>query len=479
MAHLRALTVCIAALCSISTSPAASQAKPNIVILVADDLGWKDVGFHGAEFPTPHIDRIAAEGVELSRFYATPVCSPTRVGLMTGKHPIRFGLARATIKEWTPQLGVPSTEETVAEMLARAGYSPRGAFGKWHLGWGKDFHPYRQGFTDFVGHYGGSIDYFKHTRAGMVDWHHGYSLSDEQGYSTQLIGEHAVRFVETCSAGQPFFLYVSFNAIHTPNHVLEEHMLRNAKIEPLNRREKAAMTTSMDDEIGKVLGALDNKGIANETLVLFFSDNGGVPPSGSSNEPLRGRKHTVYEGGIRVAAAARWPAAGISGGSRITAPLSILDVFPTLIHVSGLTRREGGDGDGKNVIEILQGKVDARDDFEFYAYFNGKLITGNDPLTDAKRREHTAVIDGEWKLLREGPNLDLAPDPASDAKLELFHLRDDPNEGDNVAAAHPERVSNLLEKIVRFRRLKPADATPIPLYEPAGWKPPKSWRVAE
>ena len=310
-----ALVGVLAAWCLSASSPAA---PPNIVVLVADDLGWNDVSLHGAEIPTPNIDRIANEGVELERFYVNPVCSPTRVALMSGKHPIRYGLQRVTIKAWT-ELGIPPSEETLPELLARGGYDRRGVFGKWHLGRHRRFHPLEQGFTEFVGHLGGAIDYFTHESLGRLDWHRGFALDREEGYSTRLIGKHAVRFIDASASAEPFFLYVPFNAVHTPNHVLDEHMRRNAAIRPENRRLKAAMTTSMDDEIGNILAALDDRGLAANTLVLFFSDNGGVPPAGSSNEPLRGRKHTLYEGGIRVVAAVRWP----DGGSPRRAPLSM------------------------------------------------------------------------------------------------------------------------------------------------------------
>ena len=473
MAAAVALATCFAA----SDSRAAVSGPPNIVIIVADDMGWKDVGFHGAEFPTPHIDRIASEGVELGRFYAMPVCSPTRVALMTGHHPIRYGLQRVTIKPWT-NLGIPPEVETLAEMLARAGYSRRGVFGKWHLGESARYHPYQQGFTDFVGHYGGAIDYFRHLRLGGLDWHHGYSLSAEEGYSTELIGRHATRFIRDVPINERFLLYVPFNAIHGPNHVTPEDLSRNSSIHPENRRLKAAMMTSMDDEIGRILAALDERGLTESTLVLFFSDNGGVPSSGSSNEPLRGRKHSLYEGGIRVAAAARWPDGGISGDGQIDASLSVLDLYPTLLRIVGLGERHGFPSDGENVLGILTGSRQERSDFEFFGYFNGKNLPGNNQLTDSDRLEQDAVFSDGWKLVRLGPNLDRASDPKQDSTIELFRIRDDPSETRNAASEHPDVVDRLLDKVVRFRKLKPKDALSIPLDPPDEWAPPVDWSIA-
>lgn len=456
----------------------AEVARPNIVLIVADDLGWRDVSFHGAEFPTPHIDRIASEGVELDRFYATPICTPTRVALLTGRYPIRYGLQRVTIKPWT-DLGIPPETETLGESLARAGYTRRGAFGKWHLGESKTFHPLAQGFTEFVGHYGGAIDYFQHTRIGALDWHHGVKVVREEGYSTELIGEHAVRFIQESVSAEPFFLYVPFNAIHTPDQATEEYLQAHAKIEPENRRVKAAMTTCMDDQIGRILATLDEVGLAENTFVLFFSDNGGVPNRGSDNAPLRGRKHTLYEGGIRVAAAARWPSGGLSDGRKVSAPISVLDLYPTLAAIAGVEPDDGAALDGENVLPILRGEVEARDGFRYHGYFNGQTIAGNGAVTDAERRERNSLIEGPWKLVREGPNLDLQADPKVDATLELFRIVEDPYEQSNVIESEPEVAADLIAKMMRFRSLKPSDAMPMPLSQPKGFKVPEDWRLEE
>ncbi len=170
---------------------AAAPSRPNIVILLADDLGWRDVSFHGGEIATPHIDRIAAEGVQLNRFYVCPVCSPTRAALMTGRYPIRFGLMRTVVTPWR-DFGLSTDEVTLADMLAKAGYEHRGVFGKWHLGHRRlKWHPLQRGFTHFRGHYNGNLDYFTHLREGERDWHVDYEPSDEEGYTTDLIGKAA------------------------------------------------------------------------------------------------------------------------------------------------------------------------------------------------------------------------------------------------------------------------------------------------
>ncbi len=447
--------------------------KPNIVIIISDDQGWKDVGYHGADFETPYIDSIASDGVELDRFYACPVCSPTRAGLMTGRYPIRFGLQWTTIKAWGSQ-GLPVEEELLPEMLAKAGYKRRGVFGKWHLGCcSRKYHPLSQGFTHFYGHYCGSIDYLSHKRLGALDWHRQFELSYDEGYSTQLLGKEAAKFIEESPKGEPFFLYVPFNAIHTPNQVLESYMERYEHITNKKRREKAAMVACMDDEIGRILQTLDNKGIAQDTLVLFFSDNGGAVQAGSSNLPLRDGKHSVYEGGIRVPAAIRWPR-GLKGGRKVTVPMSYIDVFPTLQRIVGVRKHAGKPLDGEDVFDILRGGVTHRE-WEFHSYFQSKGIK-QDKLGSEIKFECSALNTNEWKLVRVGPDMLKAADAYDKAEISLFRISKDPYEQENVAGEYPGVVKNMLKKIKTFREWQPA-IKPVSLTTPEGWKPPETWEI--
>lgn len=337
-----------------------------MVILVADDLGWADVSFHGSQIRTPHLDRLATEGAAFSRFYVCPVCSPTRAGLMTGRYPIRYGLMRAVVPPWR-RGGLDTSEVTLPEVLAKAGYRHRGIFGKWHLGHSDvKYHPLRRGFTEFIGHYNGAIDYFTHEREGELDWHRGYESNPDKGYSTDLIADAAVAFINRhARAGSPFFCYVPFNAPHSPLQAKAEDLDRHRHLAgegPLmglpgkkaagygaagrgrsKRQTLAAMISSMDQGIGRILDALEAHHIGDNTLVWFFSDNGGIPPG--DNRPLNGRKGTVFEGGIRVAAAVRWPGR-IAAGSRIEAPLAYIDVLPTLMRVAGIPSHGGKALDG-------------------------------------------------------------------------------------------------------------------------------------
>ena len=199
----------------------AQQKTPNIVIILADDLGWNDIGFHNSEMLTPHLDDLADKGIELKRFYVGSLCSPTRAGIMTGKYPDRFGLRNVVGPRAVG--GLPTEETTIAELLADAGYQHRGAFGKWHLGHSDvKYHPLRRGFTTYYGHYNGAIDYFTHFKDGAHDWHSHYENSLDTGYSVDLVAKKAVQFIENSNA--PFFAYIALNAPHTPLQAKEEDL---------------------------------------------------------------------------------------------------------------------------------------------------------------------------------------------------------------------------------------------------------------
>ena len=463
---------------------------PNIVLIVPDDLGRHDVSFHGGEIATPNIDRIAAEGVLIERFYSAPVCSPTRAGLMTGRYPIRFGLMRAVIAPWR-DYGLDTSEVALPEVLARAGYEHRGIFGKWHLGhFDRKYHPLRRGFTEFVGH-NTAVDYFTKKREGERDWSHDYESVDEEGYVTDLLAEHAVRFIDRHAGDQtPFFLYVPFSAPHSPLQAKEEDLPLYADLDALEpprgweestagrplaadgrrrdgRRIHAAMVHALDEGVGRVLDALDIHGIAENTLVLFFSDNGGSVGIGD-NGPYRGAKGSVFEGGTRVAAAARWPAGNISGGGRIEAPVSYIDVLPTLMGIAGIDNHGGKPLDGRDVGDVLTGEAEAGPERDLYSF-----IAQLDP-----EREQVSVTEGEWKLVVVGPPL--VREGAVDAsRTMLFRLDEDPLEERDVAAEHPDLVAGLLDKATAFRALQPPNPVAPFFVGRDEFKPPPNWQFAE
>ena len=463
-------------LAKLSTVVAAKQ--PNIVIVVADDLGWADVGFHSDRIPTPHLDRIAREGVELDHFYVFPMCSPTRAGLMSGRYPIRFGMARAVIPPWR-NFGLDPSEVTLPEALAKVGYKQRGVFGKWHLGHNNTkWHPDNQGFTHFHGHYNGAIDYFDLTREGERDWHVNETASGEQGYSTDLIAGAASRFIAKHAKGAaPYLCYVPFNAPHSPFQAPEKYLKKFAHLaegtvkgKNANKRQKVAgMVSCMDDGIGQILRAIDDSGEGDDTLVWFFSDNGGVSAIADNNLPLRGNKLDVWEGGVRVAAAIRWPSGGIRGGKKVSVPLSCIDVLPTLAKLTaGESSASLGNKpfDGRDVLDVLQAKR-RQLDRELY-FYHGQA--GED-------KEKIAIRTAEWKLIINGPNIASGEWKTAKHDRFLFRIDRDPSETTDLLSRHPEVAARLAKKLVSHRKLQPQDGVGVYNAGRKKFKAPKNWVV--
>ena len=453
------------------------QAKPNIVIILADDLGWADVGFHSDRIPTPNIDRISKEGVELDRFYVFPMCSPTRAGLMTGRYPIRFGMARSVIPPWR-NFGLDPDEITLPEGLGQLGYSHRGIFGKWHLGHNHPkWHPNNQGFTHFHGHYNGAIDYFTLSRENERDWHLNGKSNPETGYSTDLIASAASEFILNCAKEEaPFLCYVPFNAPHSPFQAPEKYMnkfqhLAGHNVKGKNKSHRqvvAAMVSCMDDGIGKILNAIDSSGEADNTIVWFFSDNGGIKELPENNLPLRGNKLDVWEGGVRVAAAMRWPNGGLQDGLKISVPLSCVDVMPTLVNVAG------GGGvilgnkkfDGFDVLQVLQGKRKRLDRYLYF--FHGQA---------GESKEKIAIRTAKWKLVIHGPNLKTGEWKTPKHECFLFRIDIDPNETTNLLKKNFLVAEQLAAKLIDYRRLQPESSVDIYSKGRKGFNAPKGWQV--
>ena len=474
--------------CSSSVGPGQSGSidQPNIVILLADDLGWTDVSFHGGNIATPNIDRIAAEGAELARYYVAPVCSPTRAGLLTGRYPIRYGAMRAVYPPWR-EGGLDTSEWTIADVLAEVGYRHRGAFGKWHLGHSdKKYHPLRRGFTEFYGHYNGAIDYFTHEREGEVDWHDGFEPSSEEGYTTDLIAARAASFIRAHAGdAEPFLCYVPFNSPHSPFQAKEEDLPLFEQLPPArgffeglegvsmaasharrhaNRKILGAMVHSLDQGVGMILDAIDQSGIASDTVVLFSSDNGGVAGIGE-NTPLRGAKASVFEGGIRVAAAVRWPGV-IPLGQKLNVPLANIDVMPTLMRIAGVQRHTGKPLDGVDMLDVLTGRKQALDR-ELFNYIGQQ----------GTHAEQISYMTNDWKMVVLGP--DVTDDTADDSLRTrfLFKISEDLGEELNLIDANPVLAEAMYQRIKEFRSLQPEEG--VPPYA-AGWdsgdfKAPPLW----
>lgn len=438
------------------------DAPPNIIFIVADDLGWGDVGWHGSEIPTPHLDRLAQSGARLESFYVLPVCSPTRAALMTGRYPIRHGLQVGVVRPWA-QYGLPLEEQTIAEGLKSVGYATA-IVGKWHLGhMAPEYLPTRRGFDHQYGHYNGALDYFTHVRDGGLDWHRDDVVSHDEGYATHLIAKESVRIVQEMAGKKPFFLYVPFNAVHTPHQVPEEY-LKGLDALQGERKIYAGMLVAMDEAIGKISQAVQDAGIENNTLFVFCSDNGGPSPGKvTSNGKLRGGKGTHFEGGVRVAAFATWPGK-IPSGSVIDEPLHAVDWYPTLLRLAGVSVDQKLPLDGRDAWDtICRGKPSPHED----------ILINATPANGALRW-------GPWKLVVTSPrnanveSVDL-PEPDLDlgkARMQLFHLEKDPNETSNVAGQHPDVVERLFE---RWRVYRDQAVPPRIRPKPADFVSPRIW----
>lgn len=421
--------------------------KPNIVHIVADDLGWRDVGFNGAtDLKTPNIDALAAGGAKFSQFYVQPMCTPTRAALMTGRYPFRYGLQTIVIPG-PADYGLDTSEWLLPQSLKEAGYKTA-IVGKWHLGHAdKKFWPKQRGFDHQYGAIIGELDYFTHSDAGVVDWFRNNEPVREEGYTTQLIGAEAAKFINAQDAKSPFYLYLTFNAPHTPYQAPKEYVDRFASIEDPTRRTYAAMISCLDDEIGRVVAALDAKGIRGNTLIVFHSDNGGTTNAmfagqmsdlskiklPCDNGPYRGGKGSLFEGGCRVAAFANWP--GRIKPQAVDGIIHAVDLYPTFASLAGASTAECKPLDGVNVwSSILEGRPSPRTE----VVYNVEPFRG-------------AVRQGDWKLVWSA----LIP-----TRVELYNLADDPYETKNLADANPQQV---LAMQARLNALGAEAAKPLAL----------------
>lgn len=438
----------------------AAPARPNVVLFLADDLGWHDVGFHGSEIRTPHIDRIAARGVRFTHLYAYPFCSPTRAALMTGRSPVRYGMIYSVIRPWSPY-GVPQDEHIMPETFRSLGYQTA-MLGKWHLGHAHQrMLPHRRGFDHFYGFVNADIDCYTHTHVGGLDWQRNGVGVREEGYSTDLLAAEAERLIRNRDRAKPLFLYMPFNAAHTPLQAPQALIDKYAHIQNKNRRVYAAMTEAMDGAVGRVMAALEASGMAENTLVLFLSDNGGPPGAGGSNVPLRAGKGTVFEGGIRVAAAAQWPGR-LRAGGEVRQVMTVCDLLPTLASAAGGTPGSRKELDGRDLWPQVAGAA---------------APVPRDSLFWAVKRNETpdyqlAFRRREWKLVRQvsGDKL-AAPDM-------LFHVEQDPEEKNDVSAAHPDLLKSLGQELDAWRALHPKAEINSSMAPHPGWIPPRDYAQA-
>ena len=436
----------VAALAAVSSARPdgfAQTRQPNVVIIVADDMGYADIGVHGSrDIPTPHIDSLAAGGIRFTNAYVSgPYCSPTRAGLLTGRYPQRFGHEfNLGIGPLNSEYGMPLSERTMADRLKAAGYRTA-LFGKWHLGSGDRFHPMSRGFDEFFGFLGGQHSYLQPMSDGPDPLLDGRKPVQEMTYLTDALADRAADFIGR-NKSTPFFLYVAFNAVHTPMQATDKYLARFSQIADEQRRTYAAMLSAMDDGIGKTMAALRAANLEENTIIFFFSDNGGptmagTTINGSRNAPLRGSKRQTWEGGIRVPFVIRWKS-HLPEGKTDARPIIQLDVLPTAMNAAGVTPQPDWQLDGVDLMPFLSG-ANAGLPHEALYWRLG---------------DHMAIRVGDWKLVKthEGP---LGDDPGVLSDLsgaELFNLADDISESRNLAAAQPQKVRELADAWQRWNR---------------------------
>ncbi len=420
-------------LLALNFQPLQSASRPNIVFIVADDMGYADCGVQGCtDVPTPNLDALANGGARFTNGYVTgTVCSPSRASLMTGRYHYRDG-----VKDWIPpgKSGLNTDVPTIASQLQKAGYQTAHV-GKWHLGEEDACHPLNRGFKEFFGFLGGGRSYFPDKNATPAQKINRYTqlvrgteTVTESEYLTSAFAREAVSFIRT-KRDQPFFLYLAFNAVHTPMQppAGEE---RFTSIADQKRRAYAGMLTSMDEGIGRVTEAIRETGIERDTLICFISDNGGPitrnAPNASRNTPLRGGKGETWEGGIRVPFFVKWTDR-IPAGKVVHEPVIQMDLTATCLEIAGAKVDVRWPLDGKTILPLLEGNSASIHDQLCWSY------------------EHQwAIRQGEWKLTVAGSKKDAPP--------ALYNLGTDPREENDLSAQEPDRVAKMQAAWEKWRK---------------------------
>jgi arylsulfatase A-like enzyme len=430
---------------------AIAEERPNLVFMIADDLGWADVEFHDGNTPTPNLCRLLSQGVELRQHYVAPVCSPTRAGFLTGRYWSRFGITTPINNQ-----GLPFETVTLAKALGDAGYSTA-LIGKWHLGSKPEWGPNHFGFKHSYGSLAGGIAPFNHRyKKGpySTTWHRNEELFTEQGHVTDLLTDEAVKWIGERAAtkeAHPFFLYMPFTAVHLPIREPDEWLEKvPAEIIGEVPRQYSACILHLDAAVGRIIDAIDNAGQKENTLIVFTSDNGGSTaqnndtkypddhcPEGrltGNNQPLRGQKATLYEGGIRVPTIARWPGK-LKPGTDFKPPVCVIDWMPTFCTLAGANAdADSLKWDGLNLWPALTGTAELPQRTIHIAGPGGN---------------QWAVRDSDWKLIFTEPR---KGDESQSPKIELFNLANDPHESTNLAESNPDQVAALKTKLADQRK---------------------------
>lgn len=422
-----------------------TDVQPNIIIIIADDLGWNDIGYNNEKIRTPNLDKLAAGGIRFNQFYVYSTCSPSRVALQTGQNPARFNVfgPLGSTTEVKPQ------DMILTFSLKEAGYSTH-LSGKWHIGDEPNHRPLQYGYDSTYGYLRGQIDPYTHRYkyGNYMTWHRNDQFIEEEGHVTKLITDEAIRVIQEHAGkdnAKPFFLHVAHHAPHFP------HNSSPKWIEPYEqvfddpwRQHTAATITQMDHEIGRILDALETTGERQNTLIVFMSDNGGQESWGApadeyngryaphttlgDNSPFRGWKTDLYEGGIRVPAFVNW-IGKIPAGDEIDTPVHVLDLAPTLLHIANSDIKSKYRFTGKNLWPFLLGEK--------------PQIELNDRLFYWRQSDTRAIREGDWKLIVEGDGL---------KNPELFNIEDDPLENHEIGDRYSEKQNQLLDLIREWEK---------------------------
>jgi arylsulfatase A-like enzyme len=412
----------IVVLSLLTQATTAQTPRANVVIILADDLGYADVGAQGIlqDVKTPNIDTIAKNGVRFTNAYAScPVCSPSRAGLLTGRYQERFGYEANPIAAYDEKFGLPHDQVTLADVLKKAGYVTS-AFGKWHEGNIPEYRPLLRGFDEYFGFLGGMHGYFG--RQTLEDHWNSVRRNDEpvieKEYLTDAISRECVGFIDR-HREQPFFMYIAYSAVHSPLQAPPRYLNRFADVADKKRQTMLAMLSAMDDGVGKILAKLRDENLEEKTLVVFLSDNGGpTNENASRNTPLRGFKGQVWEGGIRIPWMMQWKGR-IPPGRVLDQPIISLDLFPTALEISGAEAPKNVQLDGVNILPLSEGKTDARPHETLYWRFQPQW----------------AIRDGDYKL-----------EKARDGVTRLYDLSKDLGEHNDLMTQEPDVAKRLQEK---------------------------------
>ena len=433
----------------LALATAASGAGPNIVLMLADDLGWNDVGYNGSEISTPMIDRLAADGLRLDRNYVFGFCTPTRVAIMTGRSPLRFGMGLPIID----QGGLPLDETTMGDVFRDGGYQTW-FLGKWHLGHHRRAYlPNERGWDHSYGSLTGGLDHYSHNSdvlMGVPDWQRNGNPVEEEGHTTDLYTTEALRLIGERDTERPFFLYLAWNAPHTPLQAPERYLEEYARLDDEVRRTYCAMVSQIDDSVAAVIDALEKEGLREDTLVIWLSDNGGFVPGGADNSPFREGKASAHEGGVRVPGFVNWP--GTVNPGALSQQVSAHDWLPTLVAAAGIASTATKPLDGWNMWPAIR---------------RGESVQRGDLILSGRRGR--AIFRGKWKYVETlpGPPSGRSPGPgrrgsaaggprgpragppgrpgggAARPIQELYDILADPTESENLADKHPELVEEL------------------------------------